>query len=69
MPRVEHIRRSHGASEYTIILTEDEMDSLDTALRAVAASIANLAVVPHPIWPQLSNAIHLLDSEKFPTPF
>ena len=67
MPKVEHIKRSHGQSEYVITLTEDEMQEFVDGLDRIAFNETPDSV--YRIWPMVANALDLLDHTRFPTPF
>lgn len=69
MPKVEHIKRSHGASEYVITLTEDEMREFHSELEHIQLTVMANDMSLEPIWPALANALHLLDPYDMPTPF
>ena len=71
MPKVEYTRRSHGPSEYTITLSDMEMDQLWLQFQKIADATGfdRLSVEVLPILPQLANSMDLLNKSKFPTPF
>lgn len=71
MARIEKVSRSHGPTEYRIIMDAGEISEFYSQLQRISSAVGfdPLSVEVFPILPVVANALHILDQELFPTPF